>query len=91
MNVSGVRRRGRIMRVKVEATEKGPVPSETVVTIATTVGTEDVIVHTSQVTEDGVEVGFIGSEEDGEAVLIELPRETLSGRWRIWVPRSALA
>ena len=42
------------MRVKVEATEKGPVPSETVVTIATTAGTEDVIVHASQVTEDGV-------------------------------------
>ena len=79
------------MRVKVEAQAKGRVPSETVVTIATTAGTEDVIVHSSQVTEDGVEVGYIGSEEEGEAVLIELPRETLSGRWRVWVLKSAIA
>jgi hypothetical protein len=79
------------MRVKVEATAKSRLPSETVVTIATTAGSEDVIVHSSQVTDEGMEVGFIGAEEEGDCVLVELPRETLLGRWRVWVPRSAIA
>jgi hypothetical protein len=77
------------MRIKFNNRRDGPIPSETVVTIATVSGTEDVIVHQSQVDASTVEVGFIREKEDG-SLLIELPRETMSGRWRVSVPRSAL-
>jgi hypothetical protein len=77
------------VRVKTERQEAGPIPSETVVAIRTTSGsTEETIVDSSQVDATGVEVGFIGQK--GDEVLVELPRETLRGRWRLWVPRSAV-
>jgi hypothetical protein len=80
------------MRIKIKGRMQGPVPSEAVVTIPTIGGTvEEVVVHTSQVTGDAVEVGFIGRKAEDDSVLIELPRETVSGRWRLWVPRSAVA
>jgi len=78
------------MRIKFKGQRKGPIPLETVVTIATARGrTEDVIVHRSQVDERSLEVAYIG-ERDG-LLLVELPRENLSGRWRVWVPKSAVA
>jgi hypothetical protein len=73
------------MRIKITGREEGPIPSEAVVTISTTSGAEEVVVHTSQASSDSVEAGFIG--ERGNEVLVELPRETLSGRWRVWVPK----
>lgn len=75
-------------RVKITHREAGPIPSETVVTITTTSGPEEVVVHASQATAESVEAGFIGRE--GDRVLVELPRETVSGRWRVWVPKDAL-
>jgi hypothetical protein len=77
------------MRIKFNNRRDGPIPSETVVTITTVGGTEDVIVHQSQADASTVEVGFIREKEDG-SLLVELPRETMSGRWRISIPRSAL-
>ena len=77
------------MRVRTEKQEAGPIPSERVVAIRTVTGTEEVIVHSSQVDANGVEVGFIGQR--GDEFLVELPRETLTGRWRVWVPKSAVA
>jgi hypothetical protein len=60
------------------------------VAIRTVTGnTEEAIVHISQVDARGVEVGFI--EQRGDDVLVELPRETLRGRWRLWVPKSTVA
>ena len=78
-----------MVRIKITHRENGPIPSETVVTIPTTTGTEDVVVHTSQANADTVEAGFIGQE--GDRVLVELPRETVTGRWRVWIPRAAIA
>jgi hypothetical protein len=77
------------MRIRTEKQEAGPIPSEKVVAIRTTGGTEEVIVHSSQVDANGVEVGLVGQR--GDDLLVELPRETLSGRWRVWVPKSAVA
>ncbi len=77
------------MRIKITAREQGSIPSEAVVTIETMRGPEEVIVHSTQATTDSVEAGFIG-EKDNQ-VLVELPRETLSGRWRVWIPKSAVA
>jgi hypothetical protein len=78
------------MLIKLKGQREGPIPLETVVTIATARGrTEDVIVHRCQVHERSLEVAYIG-ERDG-LLLVELPRESLSGRWRVWVPKSAVA
>ena len=78
------------MRIKFNGRREGPIPLETVVTIATARGrTENVIVHRSQVDERSLEIAYIG-ERDG-LLLVELPRESLSGRWRVWVPKSAVA
>jgi hypothetical protein len=76
------------MRLKIKSRRDGPVSSEAVITINTELGQEDVVVHKSQVTDQGVEVGII-AKKNGSA-LIELPRETVSGRWRVWVPTAAL-
>lgn len=81
--------KGMQMRIKITGREQGSIPSEAVVTIPTTRGPEEVIVHTSQVSDDSVEAGFIGEKEN--QVLVELPRETLSGRWRVWVPKTEVA
>lgn len=77
-----------MVRVKISHRENGPIPSETLVVIPTTTGSEEVIVHNSQASDNSVEAGFIGAK-DGR-VLVELPRETVSGRWRIWVPKTAI-
>ena len=78
------------MRIKFKSRREGPIALEAVVTIATGNGrTEEVIVHRSQVDERSVEVYYIGEREG--LLLIELPRETMSGRSRVWVPKSAVA
>jgi hypothetical protein len=79
------------MRVKITGREAGSIPSETVVTISTSrgSGSEEVVVHASQVDDDGVEAGFIGRQ--GDEVLVELPRETVSGKWRVWVPKDEVS
>jgi hypothetical protein len=75
--------------IKISRREAGPIPSETVVTIPTTTGMEEVVVHHSQARADSVEAGYIG--EEGDRILVELPRETVSGRWRVWIPKDAVA
>ena len=45
--------------------------------------------YRSQVDERSLEVAYIG-ERDG-LLLVELPRESLSGRCRVWVPKSGVA
>jgi hypothetical protein len=74
------------MRIRTAKQVAGPIPSEKVVTIWTTSSTEEVIVHASQLDPKGIEVGLIAQR--GNELLIELPRETFSGRWRVWVPKS---
>jgi len=77
------------MRVKYTYRTAGSIPSEALVEIPTTSGSEEVIVHVSQVDDTSVEVGFIGRRD--KTVLVELPRESMTGRWRVWVPESEVA
>jgi hypothetical protein len=74
------------MRIKFTRRTAGSIPSEVLVEIPTVTGSEEVIVHVSQVDDIGVEVGFIGRRDN--TVLAELPRETMTGRWRVWVSES---
>lgn len=76
------------MFLTINGKDEGSLPSEKVVTIETLEGPEEVIVHSSQIVGNKVEVGVIGRSD--AKVLVELPRETLKGKWRIWVSEGSL-
>ena len=75
--------------VKCDVLAAGPGPSEKVVEIATSEGREEVVLHSSTLDTQGrMEVGVLGYL--GDRALIELPRESASGRWRVWVPSASV-
>jgi hypothetical protein len=45
--------------------------------------------HRGLVDEGSLEVYYIGEQEG--LLLIELPHQAMSRRWRVWVPKSAVA
>jgi hypothetical protein len=78
------------MRIKFKSRREGPVPMEAVVTISTARGrNEEVIVHRSQIDERGIEVYYI-VERDG-LLLVELPRQSMSGHQRVPRPETRTA
>jgi hypothetical protein len=79
------------MRIKCKQLLEGPGPSEEIVAVTTADGTlEEVVVYTGLVKDGYLQVGpVLGKEAD--KVLVELPRESASGRWRIWVRESETA
>jgi hypothetical protein len=67
----------------------GLTPLERVAHIATSSGElEEVAVPASLADSSTIEASLIGTK-DSDA-LIELPRESATGRWRVWVPTSSL-
>lgn len=67
----------------------GLMPNEKVARIETADGTaEEVAVSAQNVHNNTLKAFEIGRE--GGRVLVELPRESASGRWRIWVKESAI-
>jgi hypothetical protein len=79
-----------MLRIKVRMIGEGQHPSEAMVAVTTADGTqEELIVDKHSLVNDTLRVGYpIGSEDN--RLLIELPRETLRGRWRVWVPSDSL-
>lgn len=78
------------MRLLVEEVGRGLHPNEVVVAVRTATGTERLVLPRQSITEKSIEIGWpIRSRPDG-TFLIEFPRETQSGAWRGWVPRSQL-
>ena len=73
------------MRVKVRHVATGPGPSETVVAVNSTTGQVELIVDSRSLKDDLLEVGAV-ADHNG-SFLVEFPRETLSGQWRVWVAR----
>ena len=64
--------------------QEGFVSSERIVRIRTVDGRqEEIAVSVSQIRNSELEAPIVGKE--GEKFLIELPRESSSGRWRLWV------
>jgi hypothetical protein len=50
---------------------------------------EQVVVDHRSLKDDTLEVGWpVGQSE--RAWLVELPRETIRGAWRLWVPRESV-
>jgi len=69
---------------------EGLASSERIAKITTKNGTvEEVPVSSRNIEEESLEVGRIGSDPK-QGVLIELPRESLNGRWRLWVEEAQM-
>jgi hypothetical protein len=78
-----------MMRLKVEKVADGLHPSEAIVSVKTSSGSERVVVSTRSIESGSIPVGWpLGIQ--GQTTLVELPRETESGAWRIWVPSDQL-
>lgn len=78
------------MLLRIDDAVDGDAPSERIARIPTIEGPEEVAVHRSQIQGNQIEVGYIGQKPNGEVVLVELPRETLRGKWRVWVSHKDL-
>ena len=79
-----------MMRLKVEKVGEGLHPSEMVVTVNTKDGPVSMVVDPNVISSDStVSIGWPVSK-DADFFLVELPRETLQGSWRVWVASSEL-
>ena len=76
------------MWIRIQELGSGQHPSEVVVGVTTADGVvERVIVDRRSLDNGALEVGYpVGS--DDKRLLVELPRETMRGQWRVWLPRS---
>jgi len=77
------------MRVKVKEVGRGSHPNEVMVSVTTTNGEERLVVHRRSLMDDSLEIGYPINQES-DSYLVELPRETLRGEWRVWVPGEAV-
>jgi hypothetical protein len=73
-------------KINCEEIVEGLIPSERVARIKSAEGRiEEVVVSEKMVAGKTISASFIGREAD--KVLVELPRETASGRWRVWLEK----
>ena len=78
------------MRINCKLLMDGPGPSDAIVSIRTVNDhEEEVVVYKGLLHNGFLEVGPVLHRGEGRA-LIELPRESTSGQWRIWVPEAEL-
>lgn len=69
--------------------KRGLIPAEKTVYITSAEGVkEELTVSNKSLCKGRLEVSEIARKS--KAVLVELPRETASGRWRVWVKQSLL-
>lgn len=84
-----MKRKGVSMRRVKARLEKGATNSERVAYIKTASGQSvEVILDVSQANHRSVVAAEIGRKDND--VLIELPRETSSGNWRVWVNKNQI-
>lgn len=78
-------------RVKVRTVGVGQHPSEAVVSVNTADGKHEELIVDRRSLEgrESLRVGY-PIRRDNHRVLIELPRETMRGSWRIWVKEEDL-
>jgi hypothetical protein len=67
----------------------GLMPTEKVARIETADGKAEEVAVSAQNIQDNKLMAFEIGREKGR-VLVELPRESASGRWRVWVKESAI-
>ena len=78
-----------MMRLKVAEIGKGLHPSEVVAAVRTADGVERLVVSRRSIQDSSIQVGWPLGEKDSLA-LVELPRETQTGAWRVWVNKDQL-
>jgi hypothetical protein len=78
------------MRLKVREIGKGLHPSEVVVEVSTSTGKERVVVDIRSLTDGSISVGSPLGKKGQDTLLVELPREAMSGTWRVWVKERLL-
>jgi len=78
-------------RVKVRTEGVGQHPSEALVSVTTADGKKEELIVDRRSLEgrDSLRVGY-PLKQDNDQFLIELPRETMRGSWRIWVKKDDL-
>lgn len=77
-------------KIRFKSVMDGPGPTERIIAIRTTGGgEEEVILSKDLIQGETLEVGRVGIR--GESTLIELPQESASGSWRLWVDRDIFA
>lgn len=70
--------------------EEGIIPAEVIVSVEDADGgIEEVPVSQVSIRDGKLLAAEIGRDQKGR-VLVELPRETVSGRWRMWVKSSTV-
>ncbi len=79
-----------MLKLKVEKVSDGLHRSEVVVSVNTRNGEEGLVIDRRNLQDGFVTVGY-PIQVDGDAFLVELPRETYAGNWRVWVDRSQTA
>jgi hypothetical protein len=77
------------MRVKVKKIGESFHPSEAVVEVKTATGKERLVVDKRSILNESLAIGS-PIAKDKALWLIELPRETMSGLWRVWVADKAV-
>ena len=78
------------MFIKCEKQMDGPGPSEAIVAVQTSDGNQEEVVVDVELLRNGyLDVGPVLGNRNGET-LIELPRESASGQWRVWVNSSQI-
>lgn len=78
-----------MMHLRVQRLGEGLHPSEMVVSVATKDGPEELVVDPHSLQNDSLEIGYpVG--RDGDLLLVELPRQTARGAWRVWVRENEL-
>ena len=78
-------------RIKIKTVFEGPGPAEAIVAISRTDGREEEVVVPKDMIQNGtIEVGRVSTTEGSGPVLVELPTESASGNWRLWVDSATL-
>lgn len=76
-------------KIKISNLGQGQHPSEVLIGVTTDRGQETLIVDRRSINNDMLDVGYpVGVKDD--YFLIELPRETMSGEWRVLVLKSTV-
>lgn len=79
-----------MMRITVRRIREGLHPSEIVVAVRTAEGKDvKIVVDKDSVKNDTIDIGYPIARNNNEA-LVELPRETTDGLWRVWVAADSL-
>lgn len=77
-------------QIRVEEVGAGQHPSEVVVAIETAEGhKEKLVIDRRSIRNQMIDVGYpVG--DSGDLLLVELPRESIRGLWRVWVPKGSV-